>query len=283
MAPWTLTRTFLSSIASSSGNGSRWLCSALVANSVKTEHTQDEEYGDIGVRQQAHAMHGEMRAYWEQRYDGEFDPKLLEHLSRILYIKRKPVVPVENEFAGAAQPGLNHDSAFASQAETFQAIVSVLQLRQSFLDFKGITDHQRVLTEAERKELVDGARRAYEETEEQVGMQQNDVIAWHELRKDISKGAGEGKGKGGTKGAGKGKGKGRGASQRAKGSGLESLHNYLHQQRRKRWCRHQQRVCGTKQLWEVLAFSGRFDLELLQQLQGRAAWRPGRRPSQARP
>ena len=82
------------------------------------------------------------------------------------------MVPAENEFAGAAQPGLNHDSAFASQAETFQAIVSVLQLRQNFLAFKEFPDNQRVLTEAERKERVDGARRAYEGTEEQVGMQQ---------------------------------------------------------------------------------------------------------------
>ena len=36
---------------------------------------------------------------------------------------------------------------------------------------------------------------------------------------------------------------------------------FLKDQKHKRWCRHLQRVCGTKQLWEVLAFSGTFDLE----------------------
>ena len=34
-------------------------------------------------------------------------------------------------------------------------------------------------------------------------------------------------------------------------------------QKRKRWCRHLQRVAGSKQFWEVLAFTGRFDAELL--------------------
>ena len=38
---------------------------------------------------------------------------------------------------------------------------------------------------------------------------------------------------------------------------------FLKEQKHKRWCRHLQRVCGTKQLWEVLAFSGTFDLDML--------------------
>ena len=33
-------------------------------------------------------------------------------------------------------------------------------------------------------------------------------------------------------------------------------------QKRKRWCRHLQRVCGTKQIWEILAFTGRFDPDI---------------------
>ena len=37
----------------------------------------------------------------------------------------------------------------------------------------------------------------------------------------------------------------------------------MRQQKRKRWCRHLQRWCGTKQFWEVLAFSGRFDVQFL--------------------
>ena len=34
---------------------------------------------------------------------------------------------------------------------------------------------------------------------------------------------------------------------------------FLSQQKRKRWCRHLQRICGSKVLWEVVAFTGRFD------------------------
>ena len=63
----------------------------------------------------------------------------------------------------------------------------------------------------------------------------------------------------------------RGASQPAgKGGQAEaastgSLANFVRKQKRKRWHRHLQRVCGTKQIWEVLAFSGRFEVEMLVQ------------------
>ena len=40
---------------------------------------------------------------------------------------------------------------------------------------------------------------------------------------------------------------------------------FVRQQKRKRWHRHLQRVCGTKAIWEVLAFSGRFDPGCLEQ------------------
>ena len=69
----------------------------------------------------------------------------------------------------------------------------------------------------------------------------------------------------GTKGS-------RGAPQHAgKGSkGLKSLlaqrrrlNKFLEKQRLKRWCWHLQRVCGSKHMWEVLAFSGRFDVVML--------------------
>ena len=57
---------------------------------------------------------------------------------------------------------------------------------------------------------------------------------------------------------------------------------FLKDQKHKRWCRHLQRVCGTKQLWEVLAFKGIFDLDMLAEqirqdvLLGRAS-QPARR------
>ena len=52
---------------------------------------------------------------------------------------------------------------------------------------------------------------------------------------------------------------------RANGAGKGGLNKFVKEQRRKRWCRHLQRVCGTKQIWEVLAFSGYFHVDMLQQ------------------
>ena len=95
---------------------------------------------------------------------------------------------------------------------------------------------RHVLTEDERKELVAKAREAYEQTPEQIELIQRDLehaVAQAEAR---------------------------GAPQPAAGH-----NNYLRQQKRKRWHRHLQRVAGTKQIWEVLAFSGRFDVEMLVQ------------------
>ena len=49
----------------------------------------------------ANEVHEELRAYWHQRYDREFPPKLLQHLSRLLFMKRKQEPPHD---AGASQP-----------------------------------------------------------------------------------------------------------------------------------------------------------------------------------
>ena len=40
---------------------------------------------------------------------------------------------------------------------------------------------------------------------------------------------------------------------------------FMRQQKLKRWRQHLQRICGTKAIWEVLAFSGRFDPGWLEQ------------------
>ena len=45
---------------------------------------------------------------------------------------------------------------------------------------------------------------------------------------------------------------------------IKSFKAFLHGQKRKRWHRHLQRSCGTKPLWEILVFTGRFDVETLQ-------------------
>ena len=72
----------------------------------------------------------------------------------------------------------------------------------------------------------------------------------------------------GAAGKGKAKSKGdvqgsltRGAPQPATGS----LTAFLRAQKRKLWCRHLQHVCGTKQIWEIMAFTGRFDADIFRQ------------------
>ena len=132
------------------------------------------------------------------------------------------------------------DTAYASQEETGQAILCVLQVREEFLRRKNITNARRVLTPSERGELVQSARQEYEESEEQLALQERDAV----------KGKAAGKGSKGLQNSLK--------QQRR-------LNNFLKQQRRKRWYQHLQRVCGSKQMWEVLAFSGRFDVDLLTQ------------------
>ena len=199
-----------------------------------------------------------MRQYWNQRYHAEYDPKLLHHLSLLLFMKRRCAQPAEGDSAGAPQPGSDYDTAFASQAETARAILSVLQVRHEFLRSKNIADLRHVLTDTQRGELVKCVRKKYEVSEQQLALQERDA------EKGKAKGKTAKQGADGTKGS-------RGAPQpaskgsKAQGTGKGSLAKFLKEQRRKRWCRHLQRVCGTKQIWEVLAFSGRFDVDMLRQ------------------
>ena len=152
----------------------------------------------------------------------------------------------------------DHSRAFASQEETWRAIRDVLELRQSYLKSKGIENRRHVLTSAERAELVARVSREYEETEEQRALQETDV----------EKGKANGKGWG-TKGGvrkGNAKGKSDGKASPTRGSShlaTGGLPAFLRAQKRKRWCRHLQRVCGTKQISEILAFTGRFDPDFL--------------------
>ena len=199
----------------------------------------DEPYDEVTRR--AKDLHAEMREYWDQRHDAYYDPKLLHGLSLLLFMKRKCAQPAEEDSACAPQPGSDNQHAFASQERTTRGILSALRVRRAFLRSKNIDDFRHVLTEDERGELVKWARQEYERSERQLALQE----------RDAEKGKAEGK----TPPQGP-----RGAPQPAsKGS----LANFLMQQKRQRWCRHLQRVCGTKEMWEMLAFSGCFDVDML--------------------
>jgi len=175
-----------------------------------------------------------MRAYWEQTEIGrDYDPNALDQLHHILFMKRK----TKNVSASAAQPGGiedgdDEDMVFAAQEETGKAILGVLRLREAFLKRKGITEKFHILTSDERKEIVKAVREDYENTPEQRKLQAKDAENW-------------------TWGS------------------KPKRSDYIRQQKRKRWCRHLQRTCGSKQVWEVLAFTGSFDVNLLEFIQRR--------------
>ena len=179
----------------------------------------------------ASSIHQDMREWWEKTHGTGYDDQMLSQLARVLFMKRKRV-----ETGDASQP----DFAFAPQEETWRAIRDVLELRQRYLRSKGIKNPLHVLNSDQRAEFTKGVREDYEESEEQQKLQRNDVE------------------KGLAKGKSKAKSKGRGKGFHARDS-PGSLAAFLREQRRKRWCRHMQRACGTKQIWEILAFTGRFD------------------------
>eukprot|EP00959_Pyramimonas_sp_CCMP1952_P295199 6174020-Pyramimonas_sp.AAC.1 len=63
-----------------------------------------------------------MREFWGQRHDEQHDPKLLHHLSLLLFKKRTSTQHADEDPAGAPQPSSDYDTAYASQAETARAI-----------------------------------------------------------------------------------------------------------------------------------------------------------------
>ena len=260
------------------------------------------------AEEQASMVHTEMRHFWDERYEIPYDPALFHHLRTLLFMKRKSHTDTTGYATGASQPGNMNDideemTAYASEEETYRAIREVLQHRQTFLVINNIADMHHILTSDERADIVKTLRHTYEESREQIILQDRDVekglakgLQGERIQKGFDKG-----GKGHTKGnmnithqvattllpreTHKGKkyaggaaqptGKGKHVTFKTKGKSSAdgatrpapkgSLANFLRQQRRKRWCRHLQRVCGTKQMWEVLTFTGRFDVDMLRQ------------------
>ena len=80
-------------------------------------------------------------------------------------------------------------------------------------------------------------------------------LAGPKIEAATQSGHGKGHTKGPCDGAARGKGQAKGGPQA-----------YVRQQMRRRWCRHLQRICGTKQIWEVLAFTGQFDLQFFERM-----------------
>ena len=109
-----------------------------------------------------------MREWWEKTNgsSSRFDDQMLSQLARVLFLKRKCV-----DAADASQP----DGAFAPQEETWRAIRGVLELRQRYLKSKGIKNLAHVLNKEQRAEFTRGARKEYEETEEQQHLQKKDI------------------------------------------------------------------------------------------------------------
>ncbi len=215
------------------------------------------------VRGRAQDLHEEMRRLWNLSHDNEWDPKTLEHLTRVLFLKRKSAPPAE-EGVG---------TAFESQEETVRAIAYVLQIRFDYLKEKQITNLDYCLQPWERREFVKYAREAYENTQLQKTLQANDRGFAEDKGKSMPKGKKSKDNKGFTGACQSVTGKGtkgtaiaRGAPQPAmgRGKGLGSINDYVRHRQRSRWHRHLQRICGTKQIWEVLSFTGRFDVATLE-------------------
>jgi len=116
----------------------------------------DEAPAAEGVKQRAGKLHQQLQKFWEQKYtEVPFSPELVDQLGRLLFIRRnrKSTEPAEEDVR-----------AFESKEETLRVITSALQLRQTYLQSKGITDLDHELTNEERQELVRSRREVYEKT-----------------------------------------------------------------------------------------------------------------------
>ncbi len=190
-----------------------------------TEELEDDP------RRHARELHDDMKRYWDHGHDEQYDPKVMRHLSRVLFKNRKDTRPHEED----------RGMAFASQQETARAIAAAIRSRQEFLSFKNIDHPRHVLTGPERQELVVRAREVYAQTPLQRELEQRDA----------------------TTAAGGGAPM-RNARGKRRANDSASIANFVRQQRRKRWHRHLQRVWGSKQIWEMIVFTGRFDVNWLE-------------------
>ena len=177
----------------------------------------------------------------------------LPDLSKLLFLKRN----LANDSAGASQPG-SDESFYAPQTETGIAILRALEQRYCYLNWKNIADKRHVLTEEQRAELVKYFRDQWVETPLQQEKIASDWQTWSSLNEKYRQSKDQ---------KGKGASRGRGAAQLEGPKNPGSWKSYLHAKMRSRWCRYLQINFGTKQFWELMVFSGRFDPKVWEELQ----------------
>ena len=187
-------------------------------------------------------IHAEMKMYWQAFSNAPYNEDVLKQLSHVLFMKRKEV---RSDGAGEL------DHAFASEQETFLVIRGVLERRWIYLQRKGIKNPGHILDEDQRAEFCKEVRKEYENLEDQQTRQASDKDVNYaayvvKVRQQCVEWARDGKG--------------RGAPQPV----MVNSATFVKNQKRKRWHRHLQRICGTKQVWENLSFTGCFEPALIQ-------------------
>ena len=186
-----------------------------------------------------------MRQIYQDRYDVEMSPAFLLQLSLILFKKRRQPTPFEEAETGAEDDapyasmeetwlaGAEDDAAYASMEETWLAIRDVLADRYEYLQYEGIDDIHHLMDQRQRAEMVTYVRDKFASSLEQRKLQERD------------------------------KGTAKGWEATGKGKGRDTVNKFVRQKIRSRWHRHLQIKYGTKELWEVLAFTGDFNVDWL--------------------
>jgi len=221
--------------------------------SVSPEHWQPAEFGgdcSPDAEARVYALHTDLR---QAEASEELDPDVQQQLGRLLFAKRTIVVDGRRR------------SCVADTTEVLPAIRMLLQRRTQFLKQKGLpSDH--TLLDAERQEVMRQWRDEFHALPDQVQQQLRDSF-----KEDggASQPAPERKGKGKVKGQlmlqreGKPRPDGFGPNKTAVRSGMHS-----------RFARHMQLVGGTKQICEMIIFTGMWNVESLQRLQDHSASHP---------
>ena len=230
------------------------------SSSASSDGSQAEYLDDSNVAADAETMHRHL-----QQLEGseDLEEKVVERIGRILFKHRKVVV------AGVTT------TYMAPPEETRRCLRQLLARRKAYMDAWNLKDPgdasqlangegssylagRYIFTEHARQEVMSSWKKEYAETPDQQERQLRD--SWKPMPKKN-----KGKQKGGDKGKGNGKGKSDGKPEF--GPNNEAVRRGM----RSRFARHLQRVAGSKQLAEVIVFTGSTDPELLKETLGGAS------------